>query len=100
MLLSLALIVLIRILPLKRLLGPRTVSDEVIRTPTVETMISVASLLNLLNIWPCAKLLRLLRKHWRSIPSLLLGWAENESAKWGIPLRRSDLCVGNNTIPR
>jgi hypothetical protein len=44
-LLSLAQIVLIRILPLKRFLGLRTVSDEVIRTPAIETAISAASLL-------------------------------------------------------
>jgi hypothetical protein len=71
--LALALIILIRILPLERLLGPRTISDEVIRTPAIETAISAASLLKLLSIWPWAKLLRLLRRHWRSISSLLLG---------------------------
>jgi hypothetical protein len=42
--------------------------------------------------------LRLLRRHGRSISSLLLGRAENKSARWGIPLRCSELCVGNNTI--
>jgi hypothetical protein len=99
-LLSLALVVQIRILPLKRLLGPRTILNKVIRTPAIETTISVASLLKLLNVWPCAKLLRLLRRHWRSIPSLLLGRAENQSARWGILLRCSDMCVGNHTIPR
>jgi hypothetical protein len=35
----------------------------VICTPAVETAISVAPLLKLLNIWPWAKLLWLLRGH-------------------------------------
>jgi hypothetical protein len=47
-LLALALIVLIRTLPLKRLPRPRTIFDKVVRTPAVETAISAASLLKLL----------------------------------------------------
>jgi hypothetical protein len=50
--LALALVVLIKTLPLKRLLGPGIVLDKVIYTPAVETVISVAPLLKLLNIWP------------------------------------------------
>jgi hypothetical protein len=44
--------------------------------------------------------LRWSRRHWRSIPSLLLRRAENQSARWGIPLRRSELRIRNNSIPR
>jgi hypothetical protein len=62
-LLALALVVLIKTLPLKRLPGPRTILDKVIRTPALETTISAAPLLKLFNIWPWAKLLRLLRRH-------------------------------------
>jgi hypothetical protein len=53
----------------------------VIRTPAIETAVSATSLLKLLNIWPGAQLLRWLRRHWRSIPSLLLRRAENQSAR-------------------
>jgi hypothetical protein len=98
--LALALVILIRILPLERLLGPRTISDEVTRTRAIETAISAASLLKLLSIWPWAKLLRLLWRHWRSISSLLLGWPEDKSTRWGIPLRCSELYIRNNPIPR
>jgi hypothetical protein len=35
----------------------------VVRTPAVETAISAAPQLKLLNIWPWAKLLRLCRRH-------------------------------------
>jgi hypothetical protein len=63
LLLALALIVLIRTLPLKRLPGPRIIFDKVVCTPAVETTISAALLLKLLNIWPWAELLWLLRRH-------------------------------------
>jgi hypothetical protein len=71
----------------------------VVCTPAVETTISAALLLKLLNIWPWAELLWLLRRHWRSISSLLLGWVKNQSARCDIPLRRFELRIGNNTIP-
>jgi hypothetical protein len=100
LLLALALVILIKTLPLKRLPGPRTILDKLIYTPAVETAISAAPLLKLLNIWPWAKLLRLLRRYRRFISSLLLRRAENQSARWGIPLRRSELCIGNKMIPR
>jgi hypothetical protein len=45
-------------------------------------------------------LLQLLWRYRGSIPSLLLGWPENQSAKRGIPLWCSDLCIRNNPIPR
>jgi hypothetical protein len=45
-------------------------------------------------------LLRLLRRNRRSVPSLLLGRPENQSTSWGIPLRCSERCIGNNPIPR
>jgi hypothetical protein len=45
-------------------------------------------------------LLWLLRRNGRSVPSLLLGQPENQSTSWGIPLRCSERCVGNNPIPR
>jgi hypothetical protein len=61
--LALVLVTLIGTLPLIRFLGLRTVSDEVIRTPTIETAISAASLLDLLNIWPGPSLLWLLQRH-------------------------------------
>jgi hypothetical protein len=70
--LALVLVTLIGTLPMIRFPGPRTISDEVIRTPAIETAISAASLLDLLNIWPWARLLWLLRRYGRSIPSLLL----------------------------
>jgi hypothetical protein len=53
--LALVLITLIGILPLIRFPRPWTISDEVIRTPAIETAISAASLLDLLNIWPWAR---------------------------------------------
>jgi hypothetical protein len=34
------------------------------------------------------------------IPSLLLRWPENQSAKWSIPLWRSRRCILNKSIPR
>jgi hypothetical protein len=98
--LALVLVTLIGTLPLIRFLGPRTISDEVIRTPAIETAISAASLLNLLNIWPWARLLWLLRRYGRSIPSLLLRRPENQSAKWSIPLWHSRRCILNKSIPR
>jgi hypothetical protein len=52
MLFALALVVLVRTLPLIRLLGPRTIFDEVVRTFATETAISAALLLKLLIIWP------------------------------------------------
>jgi hypothetical protein len=38
-------------------------------------------------------------RHWRSIPSLLLRWAENQSARCDILLLCSELRVRNNSIP-
>jgi hypothetical protein len=84
--LSLVLVILIETRPLVRFLGPRIISDEVIRTPAIETTISAASLLDLLNIWPWTRLLWLLRRYGRSIPSLLLRRLENQSAEQSIPL--------------
>jgi hypothetical protein len=97
---ALVLVILIRTLPLIRLPGPRTIFDKVVRTTAIEIAIGAASLLKLLIIWPWAKLLRLLRRHWRSVSSLLLGRAENKSARWGILLRRSGRCIPNKSIPR
>jgi hypothetical protein len=45
-------------------------------------------------------LLWLLRRYGRSIPSLLLRWPENKSAKWSIPLWRSRRCILNKSILR
>jgi hypothetical protein len=45
-------------------------------------------------------LLWLLRRYGRSIPSLLLRWPENQSAKRNIPLWRSRRCILNKSIPR
>jgi hypothetical protein len=45
-------------------------------------------------------LLWLLWRYTRSIPSLLLRWPENQSAKWSIPLWRSRWCILNKSIPR
>jgi hypothetical protein len=56
-LLALVLVTLIGTLSLIRFLGPRRIPDEMIRTSTIETAIIAASLLDLLNIWPWAKLL-------------------------------------------
>jgi hypothetical protein len=98
--LALVLVILIRNLPLIRLPGLRTISDEVIHTPAIETTISAASLLDLLSIWPWARLLRLLRRYGRSIPSLLLRRPKNQSAKWSIPRWRSRRCILNKSIPR
>jgi hypothetical protein len=53
--LALVLVTLSRTLPLIRFLGPRTISDEMIRTSLIETAIIAASLLHLLNIWPWAR---------------------------------------------
>jgi hypothetical protein len=99
-LLALVLISLSRALPGIRLLGPRTISDEMIRTPAIEIAIIAASLWHLLNIWPRARWLCLLRRNGRSIPSLLLGWPENQSTRWGILPWCSERRVGNNPIPR
>jgi hypothetical protein len=98
--LDLVLVILIGTLPLIRFPGPRTISDEVIRTSAIETTISAASLLDLLNIWPWARLLWLLRRYGRSIPSLLWRRSENQSAKQSIPLWRSRRCIMNKSIPR
>jgi hypothetical protein len=93
--LALVLVTLIGTLPLIRFSGPRTISDEVIRTSAIETVITAAPLLDLLNIWPWAKLLWLLQRYGRSIPSLLLRWPENQSAKRSILLWRSRRCTLN-----
>jgi hypothetical protein len=98
--LALVLITLIGTVPLIRFPGPRTISDEVIRTPAIETAIGAAPLLDLLNIWPWAKLLWLLQRYGKSISSLLLRRPENQSAKWSIPLWRSRWCTLNESISR
>jgi hypothetical protein len=97
---TLVLVTLIGTLSLVRFLGPRTIPNKMIRTPTIETAIIAAFLWDLLHIWPWAGLLWLLRRYRGSIPSLLLGRPENQSAKWGIPLWLSNLCIRNNPIPR
>jgi hypothetical protein len=99
-LLAFVLVTLSRALPWIRFLGPRTIPDEMIRASAIETAIVAASLWHLLNIWPWARWLCLLRRNGRSIPSLLLGWPENQSARWGIPLRCSEWGIGNNPLPR
>jgi hypothetical protein len=98
--LALVLVILIRTLPLIRLPGPRTIFDEVVRTTAIETAIGAASLLKLLSIWPWAKLLRQLRRYWRSVSSWLLRRPENQSTRWSIPLWRSGRCILNKSIPR
>jgi hypothetical protein len=98
--LALVLVILIRTLPLIWFPRPWTISDEVIRTPAIETTISAASLLDLLNIWPWARLWWLLRRYGRSIPSLMLRQPEHQSAKWSIPLWHSRRCILNKSIPR
>jgi hypothetical protein len=99
-LLALVLVTLSRALPWIRLLGPRTISDKMIRTPAIETAIIAASLWHLLNIWPLARLLCLLRGYRRSVPSLLLRRPENQSTHWGIALWCFGWRIGNNPIPR
>jgi hypothetical protein len=98
--LALVLVILIRTLPLIRLPGPRTNLDKVVRTTTIETAISATSLLKLLSLWPWAKLLWLLRRHWRSIPSWLLRRPKNQSTRWSIPLWHSGRCIPNKSIQR
>jgi hypothetical protein len=98
--LALVLVIPIRTLPLIRLPGLRTIFDKVVRTTAIETAIGVASLLKLLSFWPWARLLRLLRRHWRSASSWLLRRPENQSARWSIPLWRSGRCILNKSIPR
>jgi hypothetical protein len=97
--LALVLVILIRTLPLIRLPGPQTIFDKVVRTTAIETAIGAASLLKLLSVWPWAKLLWLLRRHWRSVSSRLLRRPENQSARWSIPLWRSGRCILNKSIP-
>jgi hypothetical protein len=98
--LALVLVTLTGTLPLIRFLGPQTISDEMIRTSAIETAIIAASLLDLLNIWPWARLLWLLRTYGRSISSLLLRRPKNQSVKRSIPLCRSRRCILNKSIPR
>jgi hypothetical protein len=85
---------------LVRFLGPRTISNEMIRTSAIETTIIATSLLDLLNIWPWARLLWLLWRYGRSISSLLLRRPKNQSAKRSIPLWGSGRCILNESIPR
>jgi hypothetical protein len=54
---TLALVTLIGTLPLVRFPRPRTILDEMVRTPAIETAIIAAFWWSLLYIWPCAKLL-------------------------------------------
>jgi hypothetical protein len=98
--LTLVLVILTGTLPLIRLLGLRTISDEVFRTFAIETVIGVASLLDLLNIWPWAKLLWLLQRYRRLILFLLLRWLGNQSADQGILLWRSWRYIRNQLILR
>jgi hypothetical protein len=98
--LALVLVTLGGTLPRIWFLGPRTITDKMIRTPAIEIVIIAVSLLHLLNIWPRARLLRLLQRNRRSVPSLLLGRPENQSTSWGISLRCSGRCVRNNPVPR
>jgi hypothetical protein len=98
--LTLVLVILTGTLPLIRLLGLRTISDEMIRSSAIETMISAASLLDLLNIWPWANLLWLLQRYRRLILSLLLRRPESQSADQGILLWRSRRYIRNQLILR
>jgi hypothetical protein len=99
-LLALILVTLGKILPWIRFLGPRAISDEMIRTSAIVAAIIAAFLWHLLNIWPLARLLCLLRGHRRSKPSLLLRRPKNQSTRWGIALWCSGRRIGNNPIPR
>jgi hypothetical protein len=95
---TLVLVTLIGTLSLVRFLGPRTIPDKMVCTPTIETAITTASLWSLLYIWFWARLLLLLWRYGRSIFALLLGRPKNQFAKRGIPLWCSNLGVRNNPI--
>ena len=71
LLLALALVVLVGVLPWIRLLGLRAILGEMGSTAAIETSIVAVPAIELWDIWPWAKLLRLL-KDWRSESSLLL----------------------------
>ena len=72
LLLTLALVVLIRILTLGRLLVSGAIPGEVRRTSTSKASVVTISTVGLLKIWPWPRLLLL--RHRRSSCSLLLGW--------------------------
>jgi hypothetical protein len=97
---TLVLVTLSRALSGIRFLGPRTISDEMIRTSAIKAAIITASRWHLLNIWPWARLLCLLRGHRRSEPSLLLRRPKNQSSRWSIALWCPGRRIGNNPIPR
>ena len=78
LLLTLALVVLIRILTLGRLLVSGAIPGKVRRTSTSKAMVIAIWTVGLLNIWPWPRLLLL--RHRRSNRSLLLGWPENPFA--------------------
>ena len=69
MFLALALVVLVGVLPWVRLLGLRAILGEMGSTAAIETSIVAVPAIELWDIWPWAKLLRLL-KDWRSESSL------------------------------
>ena len=84
LLLTHALVVLIRILTLGRLLVSGAITGKVRRTSASEATVVTVSTIGLLKIWPWPRLLLL--RHRRSSCSLLLGWPENPSAWWRISL--------------
>ena len=79
LLLSLALIVLVRILFWIRFLGLRAIFGKMQGTAAIKTTVVVLPLIKLSIIWPWTRLLLLLG-HRKSGCSLLLGWPENPFA--------------------
>ena len=99
--LALALVVvLVGVLPWIILSGLRTILGKVRSTAAVEASIITIPTIELWGIWPWAKLLLLLLRHWRSESSLLLRRPKNKPAYWGISLWRSGWSVLHQTIPR
>ena len=99
-LLALALVVLVGVLPWIRLLWLRAILGKMGSAAAIETSIVTVPAIELWGIWPWAKLLLLLLRHWRSESSLLLSRPKNKPARWGISLWRSGWSVLHQTIPR
>ena len=78
LLLTLALVVLIKILTLGRFLVSGAIPGDVHRTSASEATVVPIHTVGLLNTWSWPRLLML--RHRRSNRSLLLGWPENPFA--------------------
>ena len=98
LLLALALVILVGVLPWRRLLGLRAILGKMGSTAAIETSIVAVPAIGLWGIWPWAKLLRLL-KLWRSESSLLLRRPKNKLACWGISLWSSWWSILHQMIP-